>query len=207
MKKALLFLALVTICFATMAQETKKDYEIQTLLGKNISHGGYLGISMGCAIIDNKNAFTAGGRLGWVINHRFIFGIAGSGFVNDVYYSNSETNHERLLSGGYGGLLLEPVIGSRLPIHLSFPVILGVGGISYNETYYQGASTWESSSYDDGSYAIVEPGVEIELNMLKFFRIAIGASYRLTSDIRLMNTKPDVLNGLAGSLTLKFGKF
>jgi hypothetical protein len=207
MKKVTLFFVAIAICSSLLAQEAKKDYEIQTLLGKNISHGCYLGISMGYSLIDNKNAFTAGGRLGWVINHRLVMGLAGNGFVNDVYYSESETGNEKLLNGGYGGLFLEPVIGSRLPIHVSFPVIFGVGDICYNETYYQGAEPWESSTYDEDDFAIVEPGVEVELNMLKCFRIAVGISYRYTSEIRLMNTSKDVLNGLTGSLTLKFGKF
>jgi hypothetical protein len=207
MKKITLLCLAVTICFSVFSQEAKKDYEIKTLLGKNISHGGYLGISMGYSLIDHKNAFTVGGRIGWVINHRLVMGIAGNGFINDVYYSDPETNSEKILSGGYGGLLLEPVIGSRLPIHVSFPIIIGAGGISYNKTYYEGAEPWDSYTYDEDAFAIVEPGVEIELNMLKFFRIAAGVSYRYTSEIRLVNTKNDVLDGFAGSLTLKFGKF
>lgn len=207
MKKAALFFTAITICLATMAQEEKKNYEMQTLLGKNISNGGYLGISMGYSLIDHKNAFTAGGRLGWVINHRLVMGFAGTGFVNDIYYSDSETNSEKTLSGGYGGFLLEPVIGSRLPVHVSFPIILGAGGICYNKTYYDGAEPWDSYTYDEDAFVLVEPGVEIELNMLKFFRIAAGVSYRYTSEIHLMDTKNDVLDGFAGSLTLKFGKF
>jgi len=207
MKKIVLFFTAITICLSSMAQEEKKNYEMQTLLGKNISHGGYLGISMGYSLIDHKNAFTTGGRVGWVINHRLVMGLAGTGFVNDIYYSETETSNEKVLSGGYGGLLLEPVIGSRLPIHVSFPIILGAGGISYNKTYYDGAEPWESYAYDEDAFAVVEPGVEIELNMLKCFRIAAGVSYRYTSEIRLINTRTDVLNGLAGSLTLKFGKF
>lgn len=207
MKKIILLSIAIAACLVVSSQETKKDYEIKTLLGKNISHGGYLGISMGYSLIDNENAFTAGGRLGWVINHRLVLGFAGRGFVNDVYYSDDASNHGKVLSGGYGGLLIEPVVGSRLPVHLSFPIIIGAGGLTYNETYYEGAEPWDSYTTDEDGFVVVEPGVEVELNMLKFFRIAIGASYRLTSDINLVNTHRDVLNGLNGSLTLKFGKF
>ncbi|MDD5571746.1 MAG: hypothetical protein PHD97_11420, partial [Bacteroidales bacterium] len=72
MKKIILFSIAVAACLWVSAQEEKKDYEIKTLLGKNISHGGYMGLSMGYSLIDNENAFTAGGRLGWVINHRLV---------------------------------------------------------------------------------------------------------------------------------------
>ena len=43
--------------------------------------------------------------------------------------------------------------------------------------------------------------------MLKHFRIAVGVSYRYTSPIRLEYLSASVLNGLSGTVTLKFGKF
>ena len=191
---------------STLFSQEKNNYEMQTLLGKNISHGGYLGLSMGYAQINGTDALTAGARFGWVINHRLVIGFAGTGFANSMYHYNSTLQTETLLDGGYGGLFIEPVIGSRLPVHISFPILFGGGGVSLNKSYYEGSQPWESYSYEEDTYAIVEPGVEVELNMLKFFRIAVGASYRLTTDVRLQN-KPYMLNGLSGNVTLKFGKF
>jgi len=39
--------------------------------------------------------------------------------------------------------------------------------------------------YDSDAFLVFEPGVDVEFNIVKFFRIAIGASYRLTNGINL----------------------
>jgi hypothetical protein len=54
---------------------------------------------------------------------------------------------------------------------------------------------------------VVEPAIELEFNMARFFRMAATASYRYTSNITLFDTDEDVLRGLNFGLTFKFGKF
>jgi hypothetical protein len=58
---------------------------------------------------------------------------------------------------------------------------------------------------------IIEPGVELELNVTRFFRFSVGAYYRYTSDVDIENpdyTVPtDILKGFSGGVTFKFGKF
>jgi hypothetical protein len=61
--------------------------------------------------------------------------------------------------------------------------------------------------YDANAFFVLEPGVEIEMNVARFMRISIGGSYRLTSKLDLMNTDPNALRGFSGNLSLKFGKF
>ena len=205
--KKLLFIIVISLFTTSLFSQENKEYEIQTLLGKNISHGGYLGLTMGYTQINGTDALNAGGRLGWVINHRLVIGIAGNGFANSRYYYNSYMQSETMIEGGYGGLFIEPVIGSRLPVHLSFPILFGAGGLSYNKSYYDGADPWESYTYEEDAFALIEPGVEVELNLMKFFRIGVGASYRYTTDIHLQNNKSEMLNGISGNVSLKFGKF
>ena len=103
---------------------------------------------------------------------------------------------------------MEPILLPRFPIHISLPVVVGVGGIAYTtSTSY---TDWFEPSYyveDATSFLIVEPGVELEINVVKFFRVAVGAYYRYTSNITLIDTPEDVLNGYSAAITLKFGKF
>ncbi|MEA3477872.1 MAG: hypothetical protein U9R60_06810 [Bacteroidota bacterium] len=49
--------------------------------------------------------------------------------------------------------------------------------------------------------------MEIELNIVKFFRIAVGGSYRYTSNIMMIDHDSDVLRNFNAYFTLKFGKF
>ena len=52
-----------------------------------------------------------------------------------------------------------------------------------------------------------EPGLEIEINALRFMRINLGASYLYTSDVRMPSVDPGFMRGFRGTFGLKFGAF
>lgn len=188
--------------------------EIRTLFGdRRIVHGGYGAFTFGYSEIENLSAFSAGGRGAWIIGHWFAMGFGGTGFINDISY-NDRLNQNVNLSGGYGGLLLEPIILPWFPVHISIPVLFGAGGIAYitsNESYAEyEPPTWIE---DATSFLILEPGAELEFNIIKYLRLSFGISYRLTTEIILdediiqdnISTYP--LAGLSGNISLKFGRF
>ena len=185
----------------------RDDNEIRTI-SKNKSNGGYGALSIGYTEIAGKDALVAGARAGWVINHSFAIGFGGYGFMNDTDHRNvSGYEQEYNLAGGYGGLFLEPIIGPRWPMHLSFPVFFGVGGIGYVEHYdVWGYGKSRSIDHDD-VFWVVEPAAELEFNIARNFRLAATASYRFTTDIDLVYTDPEVLQGFTFGLVFKFGRF
>ena len=147
-----------------------------------------------------------GFRAGWVINHSFSIGFGGHGFFNDL---DDGLDERTALTGGYGGLILEPIILPRSPVHISVPVLLGFGGIAALEEYPDfDSDPWGNYDYRDSDvYFVLEPGINMELSIVKFMRIGLGVSYRLTEDISLEDVNKRALNGFSGGLTLKFGKF
>jgi hypothetical protein len=196
---------------------------ITTLFGKNggkIEHGGWGGFTMGYTKVAGKDAFISGGRGGWLINHCFTLGLAGYGFFSNIdlngQYQPTINNYS--LGGGYGGLLLEPIIAPFNPVHISIPVLIG-GGSAFvmdemnHNSYYHGYNDY--SSY--AACFVLESGVDIEVNVVKFFRVALNVSYRYTSDLLLdyysilgvkeFSVPSDALRGFTAGLTLKFGKF
>lgn len=186
----------------TEKSEKKKD-EIITIFGKTKSHGGYFGISTDYALLENNDAIVTGAQFGWIINHSLVLGAAGYGF-----FSNNIDNTTSIypqLSGGYGGLLIEPIILPKLPVHLAFPFLFGVGGVSTIGNY--GTDNWNYYVENSDVFMVVEPGVELEFNMLKFFRISFGAKYRVTTQLLMPNVNSNALNGLSCGVNLKFGKF
>jgi len=186
----------------------KKDDNIKTLFGnKSLSHGGYASLSVGYSEVNDKNAYNTGFRGAWIIGHTFAIGIGACGFSNDLNIDNVPGAHEYGLRGGYGGLLMEPILLPKFPVHLSFPILLGAGGVEYVNSYYN--DNFDRFTYveDSDAFFVAEPGVELEMNLLKFVRLAIGASYRFTKDVNIENEKHDVLNGYNFGLALKFGKF
>ncbi|NTW32681.1 MAG: hypothetical protein HGB12_08665 [Bacteroidetes bacterium] len=214
MKKTILTLvAVAMLAGVSVAQDTKKDSVkkddgIKTIFGnKKISHGGYGAFTISYSPIDGKDAFITGGRGAWVIGHSFAIGLGGYGFSNDLYLDHVSGSREYNLCGGYGGLILEPIVFPKFPVHLSFPVLLGAGGIAYTKSTYMDEFDYDVNIEDSDAFLVAEPCVELEMNLLKFVRIAIGASYRFTTDAHIMNKSSDVLNGFNAGLTLKFGKF
>ena len=229
MKKAVFVLiALITVTMG-MAQEDKSrtEQEFKTIFNGNrnnnkVVHGGYGGILMNYSQVDGKDAFLAGIRGMWLINHGIGIGIGGYGFASEIKFDQHNNNNNNVydndysLAGGYGGLVIEPIIGAKHPVHVSFPVLIGAGGVSSIQEQWTPYPVYDNQYYseDASAYFVIEPGVEVEFNMVKFFRVAVGGYYRYTSDVELQTwtgsdyktISPD-LSGFSVGLTLKFGKF
>ncbi|MBE0638560.1 MAG: hypothetical protein IH598_08570 [Bacteroidales bacterium] len=214
-KTSLMFLiATFVICNLSFAQE-QKEGEIRTLFGNNdkISHGGYGALLINYSQFEDKDVILVGGRGGWIINHGIAIGLGGYGFANQIAYDDlqigGQTYDDYFLSGGYGGLLIEPILFPHQPVHVALPILIGGGGAAYvnNGWYdYQG-DDWDYYTIDSSPFFVVEPGIEIEFNMVKFMRIGLGAYYRYTSGLNLVKTDEHVLDGFSTGLSLKFGKF
>jgi len=230
MKTKVLFVFLVAVFLSSgtsvLAQEESQKEEFKTLFAKSnghINHGGYAAITIGYAEIDKRAALEIGGRLAWLINHQFAFGFAGKSFFNDIDNASTDPANDYYLAGGYGGLFFQPIIFPKAPVHVSFPIILGVGGIALypnepNNNYHWEEDYYHSDSYDSDVFLVFEPGVDVEFNMLRYMRMSLGVSYRFTNKVNLvyaydkdiMNpTKIDdgVLNNLSINMAIMFGWF
>jgi hypothetical protein len=193
-----------------MQEEVRQD-DIKTLFhkGRGGSIGGYGELSILYNQIDNRDAFVFGARAGVLMGHMMTVGLCGSGFFNDPQYYSGIT--EKIsIAGGYGGLFFEPILLPRFPVHVAIPVTIGVGGVAFARMY-------DYDEYDDyypeesDAYLVIEPGIEVELNITKFFRFSIGGYYRYTTDVDMMigtqSVPKDILQGFSGGVNFKFGKF
>lgn len=208
-------------------EETRKvsteqtDIPIRTVFNsgnKKVSHGGYGALTFGVDFKGPQTMLSYGIKSGWLINHHIALGVAGRGFVGlDKYVFEDAPFEEYRVTGGYGGLLIEPVIAPFLPVHISFPIIIGAGGIGYADVDDWDDNDWDDDdpynddydnyAYDKAAFFVIEPGVEMEINLLKFMRLGVGVSYRYTSDIQMVKTEKDLMRGFSGTVAVKFGKF
>lgn len=210
MRKLTMLMALALATAFVYAQDDYRNDEFQTLFSNQKSLGFYGGFSVGYSQLDNKDALVTGFRAAMIFNHSTAVGFAGYGFVNNMdgyhWLENEELRYS--LAGGYGGILVEPIVGGLKPVHLSFPVLLGMGGVGLVKTYAPGF--WDHPYYDSTEgdlFFVLEPAAEVEFNLASFFRAAATLSYRFTSDVELFGMDEKVLNGLNFALTFKFGKF
>lgn len=220
-KSILILLLIIFFSAVSQAQEQNTQQEgMKTIFSKsngNPPKGGYGGISMGYTNISGKNAFIAGAGGGFLLDHRFTIGLAGYCFVSNINHLDHEqqpTIDNFSLAGGYGGLLLEYIIAPLQPIHVSFPVLIGGGGafLIENRDYNE-----NNSHVPYSTFFVLEPGVDVEVNVVKFFRIALYGSYRYTNNfsidyyslagIKQFSTPDDALRSFNFGVKLKFGKF
>lgn len=199
----------------------QEDFEAsplaRTIFGEQSSAlGGYISFGVGNAALKGHNAFAGQMRLAARINHSMSIGIAGTGFtdmIGGLNYDRKETiPGGYYIEGGYGGLFLEPVFAPDLPVHLSFPMLFGAGGVALTED--RSIYDWEDWEYDNERFAIeaapfliLEPGVEMEINMSRFLRLGLMVSYRFTTAVRLDAGREYLMNGFHAGALLKLGVF
>jgi len=204
------FLMAIIISLPAWSQE---EEEVSTLFGSKdgqIHHGGWGALTFGYTQINGKDTYLMGARGGWLIDHHFTIGLAGNGFVSDQdYYLDNYDYNPVNIAGGYGGLFLEANIMPFYPVHITIPVTIGAGGITYtNQKWWEGDEYDDpASSIDSDAFFVLEPGIEVEVNLISFMRLAVGGSYRYTSNVSLINTEGDLLRGFNGYFGLKFGWF
>jgi hypothetical protein len=195
----------------------KDDGEIKTLFKKTdhpVKLGFYISPEAAYTQFKGRDVFLGGISLGAIINHFFTIGLGGYGILNsgNLWYDFDGplgAPEGAYLFGGYGGLKMEFKVWPTSPVHLSFPILIGGGGMAFNTSYYHD----HNYNYDNGNtidsdgFFVVEPGVMVELNLLKFMRLDAGISYRYAPDLDLIYTSSGLINNFNVNLSLKFGKF
>jgi hypothetical protein len=203
-----LFIVLCATSFAQEHDSGKTSQEFKTLLGHDNHNGFYGAFTVGYSEIEERQAVIFGGRFEWIAGHSIGIGFGGTGFINENHFEPA-LNSDVFVTGGYGGLYVEPILMPNYPVHLSFPILLGGGGISY---VTEDMNFDHNMIEDSEAFLIAEPAVELELNLTRNFRLAIGTSYRFTTPFNVgLAGSPTVsskaLQGFTYMMTFKFGRF
>jgi hypothetical protein len=219
MKKSIIAFCCVLSYVTSQAQtESKTDTshlqadQIQTLFSNPGRLGWWISPDFAWTQISDKDAFLCGLSGGIIIKNSFSIGLAGYGIVNsqNLKYSGINDTADVYLYGGYGGLKLEYRINPLKMINVAFPLLIGGGGAAYstwtNDNWHHGNENY-NDAYTWDSYFVVEPGVVVGLNLLKFMRFDIGASYRYAPGVQLPRTDSNLMNGFNVNLALQFGRF
>ena len=216
MKK--IFLAMILTILATTAYAQEVEHE--TLFGyEDVRIGGYGGPEVKFTNFNNDFGVLVGGRGGILVNSVFTLGIAGYGVVTShpvENYSVKPTpwypaDSSVYLRMGYGGLHLGFVIEPNKLVHITAGVLVGAGGAAYTSAYwhddFDDDFDYDNRTYESSAFFIAEPQLGAELNLLKFMRMEVSASYRFVSGLKLPNTENKDLSGFSGGIMFKFGKF
>ena len=153
-----------------------------------------------------------GVRGGWIVNRTLAIGGEGYGIIPTAKLDGIATNRQVLALGGYGGMFLELIFFSNEVVHVTFPVGGGAGWLGYDPVN-EGSSLNPSPDpdgdglVDDDVFWYIEPGADVEVNVARNFRLAVGTSKRFTQDLEIQNTDSDALERWNFFVTLKIGSF
>lgn len=175
---------------------------------KNVVHGVYLGLSTYFGEIDDKDTYIGGLKVAYVANRQFEVG-----FMANVLYSEQDVFNPRNRSNDdivalYGGLHLEPILFGKSKVSLSFPVLIGGGGVGYvNHDAIVQEEDVDLTENDIDAVFILEPGMNVLFNISRYVQLEAGVRYRFSSEIELADSPLDRINGFSGGIGVKLGVF
>ncbi len=209
--KRTFLLAFLGIAISGFAQDEQMDDSGDYLEfndRNNVVHGVYLGLNMRYGEVDGKDAYMGGLKLAYVANQQFEVGFEGNFIYSDQDFFNTSVAEREDLIGGYGGLHLEPIFFSKSRINLSFPLLIGGGGVGYIEDDFHEDDFDEDFNEDDfDPFFLAEPGVSALFNISRYLQIEAGVKYRFTSKVTLRPNGINNLNGWSAGIGIKVGVF
>jgi hypothetical protein len=216
MKK--LFFALSAVLIASGAlfadapadTEKKQDNPPTTLLGGTDIHlSGYGAPMWQFTKIGNKFAHLAGIRGGLIMNDSFVVGLSGYGLAypskRAKLSGDTYTGSEPYMNFGYGGLLLEYHFMPKSLVNFSVGTTIGGGGIGFSEKYKENDDNDRQGVQK--KFFVIEPEIGAYVNVVRFCRLGVLASYRFTKGANTDEFKDKDFRSFGGSVAAEFGWF
>lgn len=215
--KKLAYLILIFCAGASFGQRymdtnDPKDEEVKSLLSKKNDLNAFGALDLKIGDLKGERGMLVGAYGGFIINRRYLFGVAGYGLVTTVEFDGlvpGQTEPKQLnLHGGYGGILIGGTIAPKELIHISIPVVLGAGTMEVvDKDYFVNNPADSEFTIENSVFFVAEPGIEVEFNITKYFRLGAGMTYRYISGTELENVKDEDVSGTTAMISFRFGRF
>ncbi|TMU54666.1 hypothetical protein [Flagellimonas algicola] len=204
MIQRILLLAFLLVSSLSWAQDQDDADYIEFNDRKNVVHGVYLGLTTYFGEIDGKDTYIGGLKVAYVANRKFEVG-----FVGNFLYSeqdNPRTINEDLIAA-YGGLHIEPILFSESMVNLSFPVLIGAGGVGYFGNNFDDPIDDNIDEDEIDAIFVFEPGMSVLFNVSRYVQLEAGIKYRFSNKLDLDLNPLDRINGFSGGFGVKIGVF
>lgn len=220
-----LFFSVVTTSFA---QESRHN-EIQTLFNNHTLYrvGGFGGPIVEFSSLNGAFSVANGGGGGLIINNIFVGGYGLGVSTNhymDFYYAHPASSssyahwygYDRI-NFGHGGFWMGYASQPLKAFHVAASTKMGWGAISITDS--KAGSNYSLYNIVDEVF-VIQPQLELQLNLLRWMRLNIGLGYRFVTGIDKkyldmnagqLSWKPYFhkkdFNSMTGSIGFYFGKF
>jgi hypothetical protein len=197
MKRYLLLpLLLIFIAINITAQENDN---FQTVFSSGIHRiSGFGGPIYNYTTVNGDFTLMTGGGGGVLLNDFFL---GGYGMANTTGINCKINGIDKELSFTHGGIWIGYSHHAKRAIHPAFFLQTGWGKIKV-------PSSRGSSTYDiNDRIFVINPEIEVEINIARFFRISLGANYRIVGGLDSNSLNFTQASGPGVNLMFKFGWF
>lgn len=194
MTKTILLLVAVFVSVSLTAQE-KTYEEYKTIFGsEKLEFSGIGGFDMAFTSFNGYFGVQTGGSMAVLLNSQLFIGGYGQSATIDRVVTIQQIEY-RDVSLSHGGFWAGYIFLPNAAIHPVVSAKAGWGKAKLNDYY-------------NDNVFVINPMVEIQMNITHFFRIGVGAHYTITSDVETIEglSKYD-FSGPGGTISFKFGWF
>lgn len=203
--KKIMIAATLLMSIQGFAQDTNENER-----SRKIVSTGYGVASTQYSRFNGKSAIFTGAYGGWMINHKLTLGLGGYGLVtqHNGYDAIGSPTSDNEIKMGYGGLVAEYTFLEKKRIHFSTSILLGAGAavnahrLSQRDEF---GDDWRSD--DESGFIVFQPSVSVEADITRWFRVGVGAGYRLVGSSDLIGLSDRDMSAPTANLSLKFGVF
>ncbi len=197
-------ISIILFCAAALNAAAQKAEETRTLFGTVKPHVGYFVIPS-CQVgeIAGSTAVLPGIGAGIILNNKISLGI-NYRFIATENTPVGETDTRLYLDQRFTGIKGEYILFPEKVVHMNLQLEAGIG-----HTEFDLKDAYESGDIpaNDASFAYLEPGAAIEINLWKYLKLDIGAGYRFISDVTFSNLTEKDFKGFTCTAGLKVGIF
>ena len=185
----ILFLSLLTPVFG----------QDETLIKGPIKTSIFISPTFKMSEINNDLGFLWGGRIGCIINQKFIISLNGSKLATTIKLKSPPPGINAKIDLIYGGLDLEYIFLANKPINFSIQSMVGPGKIKFRDS---NLGTLDVDNQDN--IVVMEPGINLNLKILRFFSFSTGVSFRFIAGVDLVRVDGWGLSGVSGNIEMRF---
>jgi hypothetical protein len=154
-----------------------------------------------------------GGSLMLMVNNRFAFGVTGQSSISNTF--SPKNSSPLFVRSQFGGGKIEYSLNPNSAIHVTLPLVVGIGEVQADSlsgrSGFFGGGERNNNYYNrrGNSYVVIQPGVNVEANMLKFMKLFVGVNYRFSilNDNNSTVLPASALQGVSISAGVKMGIF
>lgn len=180
----------------------------QTLFSGTVEQGVYGAPTAKFTQIADDWGIMIGGRIEWIADHQFGVGIGAYALGPAQIYSSFLIEGKALtLRMTHVGAHFEYFIRPNDLVHATVDAFVGAGGLYYTITEGDQDKNPRPDNFGAEIFSMIEPGINLEMNLTSYLHFSIGGSYRLAFNVDYQDLKGSDLNGLSATAALRVGFF